>query len=56
MKRVQHQIVDNDNINNNNNNQHTSKPCSHLQFQFYLLELRRNKANGQKDTKAPDLE
>ena len=33
--------------------QHT---CSHLQFQYYQLELRRNKAKGQKDTKFIGLE
>ena len=37
-------------------NQHTSNSCSQLQFQCYQLELRRNKTNGQKDTKATDLE
>ena len=37
-------------------NQHTSNTCSHLQFQCYRLELRRNKTNGQKNTKATDLE
>ena len=28
----------------------------HCQFQCYKLELRRNKADGQEDTKANDLE
>ena len=37
-------------------NQHTRNTCNHLQFQCYQLELRRNKANGQRDTKATQLE